>query len=153
MYQQGTWVKDPELAQASYEEAKKIVPLLRMHVLETEPHKMMPFFYNAADALLITSRHEGSNNSVKEALACGLPIVATACGDIAERLQGVSWSYVCSRDATQLGMRLADVVTARERTNGRQHILDLSSDRVASNVIGCYEKALASEYSNQQQSI
>jgi len=141
-YQQETWVKDPYLAYAAYEEAKKIVPLLRMHVLENEPHEMMPFFYNAADVLLITSRHEGSNNTVKEAMACGLPIVATACGDITERLRGVTWSYVLPRDRKQLGMRLADVVSARERSNGRQHILDLAINRIASNVIECYVKAL-----------
>jgi glycosyltransferase involved in cell wall biosynthesis len=142
MDRQGAWVKDPELARAAFQEARKIVPALRMCIVETEPPDKMPLFYNAADVLLLTSRHEGSNNTVKEALACNLPVVATACGDIPQRLYRVSHSYVCSRDPAALGVRLAEVVTARERSNGRQSILDLTLDRVALRIKQCYEKTL-----------
>jgi glycosyltransferase involved in cell wall biosynthesis len=143
MDRQGAWVKDPDLARAACAEARTIVPSLRMHVVETEPPTRMPLFFNAADALLLTSRHEGSNNTVKEALACNLPIVTTACGDVRERLAGVSDSFICGRDARELGARLAEVVTRRERTNGRHHILDLSIDRVATKVTQCYDRAVS----------
>lgn len=142
MDRKGAWVKDPELAHAAYREAQKTVPSLRMYVLEHEPAERMPLFFCAADALLLTSRHEGSNNTVKEALACNLPVVATACGDTPERLQGVAWSYICSRDACELGERLAAIATTRERSNGRQNVHDLAIDHVARRIKMLYEEAL-----------
>jgi len=35
-------------------------------------HEMVPMYMNAADVLLMTSRREGSPNTIKEALACNL---------------------------------------------------------------------------------
>lgn len=141
MDRKGAWVKDPDLARAAYREAKKTVSSLRLHVLEYEPPDKMPLFFNAADVLLLTSRHEGSNNTLKEALACNLPVVATACGDTPERLQGVRFSYICSRDVQELGERLAAVVTVRERSNGRQYVRELALDRVATRIKKLYEEA------------
>ena len=143
MDRKGAWVKDPDLAHAAYAEARKIIPSLRMHVVESEAPERMPLFFNAADALLLTSRHEGSNNTVKEALACNLPVISTACGDVRERLAGVSDCYICGRDARELGERLAEVVTRHGRNNGRRQIQDLSLDRVAVKVKQCYERAIS----------
>jgi glycosyltransferase involved in cell wall biosynthesis len=139
MDRKGAWVKDPNLALAAFEEAKRIVPALRLCVVEDEPPEHMPLFFNAADVLLLTSRHEGSNNTVKEALSCNLPVVATACGDTPERLRGVRLSYVASRNSRELGERLAAVVTLRERSNGRQHVRELALDRVALQIKALYE--------------
>jgi glycosyltransferase involved in cell wall biosynthesis len=102
----------------------------------------MPLFYNAADVLLLTSRHEGSNNTVKEALACDLPVVSTDCGDIRERLNGVRGCHVCARDPVELGSRLSEVVERRQKCDGRSRIEALSMDRVAFRILGCYEAAL-----------
>lgn len=146
MDRKGAWVKDPHLARAAYEEARKAVPALRLCVVEEEPPELMPLFFSAADALLITSRHEGSNNTVKEALACNLPVVATACGDTPERLRGVRFSYVCSRDPRELGEHLARAVAVRERSNGRQSIEELAMDRIAIRIKALYEAALAGDH-------
>ena len=54
----------------------------------------VPLILNASDALLVTSRYEGSPNIVKEAMACGLPVVTVPVGDVAERLAGVSPSWI-----------------------------------------------------------
>jgi glycosyltransferase involved in cell wall biosynthesis len=143
MDRKGAWVKDPDLAHAACAEARKTIPSLRMHIVESEPPERMPLFFNAADALLLTSRHEGSNNTVKEALACNLPVVTTACGDVRQRLAGVSDCHICPRDAHELGKRLAEVVVRRERTNGRTYVQDLSVDRVAVKVKQCYERAIS----------
>lgn len=141
MFRQGTWVKDPELARAAYIEARTRLSSLRMYVLGDEDPDRIPLFYNAANVLLLTSRHEGSNNTVKEALACNLPVVATRCGDIEERLQGVRSCYVCKRDSRELGQRLVEVVTSGEHNNGRVYLHELTLDRVAQRVKACYERA------------
>lgn len=56
-------------------------PVELNYVTGTE-HDEVPTYMNAADALLLTSRREGSPNVVKEALACDVPVVSTDVGDV-----------------------------------------------------------------------
>ena len=44
----------------------------------------MPAIYENADLLLLTSDHEGTPNVILEAMASGLPVVATRVGDVPE---------------------------------------------------------------------
>lgn len=62
-------------------------------------HDQMPVYLNAADVLLLTSSHEGSSTVIKEALACGLPVVSSDVGDAAERLGCVVGCSVCYSDS------------------------------------------------------
>jgi len=49
---------------------------------------------NASNVLLLTSLHEGSPTVVKEALACGLPVVSVDVGDVAERIEGIEGCHL-----------------------------------------------------------
>lgn len=51
------------------------------------PHAEMPEWFRAADLACVASEREGSPNGVLEALACGLPVVAVAVGDIPSRVR------------------------------------------------------------------
>tara|TARA_R110002167_G_scaffold147240_9_gene339310 strand:+ start:1133 stop:2116 length:984 start_codon:yes stop_codon:yes gene_type:complete len=51
-------------------------------------------YYNAADCYLLTSDFEGSPNAVKEALACGTPVVSRNVGSAIELLDGIPNSEV-----------------------------------------------------------
>ena len=79
-------------------------------------HEDMPWWMNAADCLLLTSRHEGSPTVVKEALACGLPVVSVDVGDVAEQLAGISGCRICKSDSPNaVADALLDVFSARQR--------------------------------------
>lgn len=56
----------------------------RTQFLGIRRHVELPVYYNAADCLCLSSLNEGLPNVVLEALACGLPVVATAVGGVPE---------------------------------------------------------------------
>ncbi|MDA1015479.1 MAG: glycosyltransferase family 4 protein, partial [Planctomycetota bacterium] len=138
----GSWVKDPELARRAVEHARRSNPDIRLVVLESIPGSLIPVYFNAADALLLTSRHEGSNNAVKEAMACNLPVIATDCGDTRQRLEGVSPSYVGESDPELLGNAIDRIVTQRLRSNGSAKVQELSLPSIARRLRQSYERLI-----------
>ncbi|MFC7045384.1 glycosyltransferase family 4 protein [Halobacteriaceae archaeon GCM10025711] len=115
---------------------------ITLQTLSGVPHERMAYYYNAADALLLTSRREGSPNSVKEAMACNVPVVATAVGDVPERLAGVSESVVAESD-DELVAGLADVLAGDRRSDGRDAARAVSLDRMGGRLVEVYEQVIA----------
>lgn len=71
------------LAEAAIAELRRSVPAAQLWVVNGKPADEMPWYYGAADAMIVTSLCEGGPSSVKEALACGLPVVSVPVGDTA----------------------------------------------------------------------
>jgi glycosyltransferase involved in cell wall biosynthesis len=104
-------------------------------------HERMPVWMNAADAMLLTSRHEGFPNTVKEALACNLPVVSTDVGSVGERLAPVSQCVVGRTDA-ELVDGLVRVLQSGGRSDGRETVADLDHRRVAERLEAVYRRVL-----------
>lgn len=58
------------------------------------PRQDVPIWMNACDLHLLSSDQEGSPNSVKECLFCGVPVVTTNVGNVVDLLDNVPASYV-----------------------------------------------------------
>lgn len=112
-----------------------------LHTVYDVKHAQMPAYMNAADALLLTSSHEGSPNSVKEAMACNIPVVATDVGDVPERLADVSCSFVGHTNG-ELVEGLRTVLERSCRSDGRDHVDDLGLERMAERIESVYESVL-----------
>lgn len=96
----------------------------------------------AADAFLMTSFTEGSPQVVKEALACGCPIVSVDVGDVKERAQGVEGCYVAkTREPQELAELLRKAMTFERKTKGRERILadGLDNCQVAAKLTDIYQ--------------
>jgi glycosyltransferase involved in cell wall biosynthesis len=103
----------------------------------------MPFYMSACDALLFTSMQEGSPNVVKEALACDLPVVSVAVGDVAERLHGIEGCELCADERPEaLAAALGRVLRRGRRSAGREAIRQLDETVTTARVIAIYRSVL-----------
>jgi glycosyltransferase involved in cell wall biosynthesis len=100
--------------------------------------------YNC-DALLLTSKTEGSPQVIKEAMACGCPIVSVDVGDVAERVSGVEGCYIVrTREPKDIAVALQKALAYEGKTNGRERIIEmgLSNEQVAKQLLRIYEQLL-----------
>ncbi len=110
-----------------------------LHKAKGVPHDRMSDYMNAADAMLLTSKREGSPNTVKEAMACNLPVVATDVGDVAQRLDGVTNSTVVETD-DEFVDAVIDVIESGERADGREKIRPISAQRMGDRICEVYRE-------------
>ncbi|GAB3664522.1 glycosyltransferase family 4 protein [Halopiger thermotolerans] len=140
----------PEREVKNYPRARRIVNAVnglvdrpvRLQTVYGVDHDAVPDYMNAADALLLTSRSEGSPNSVKEALACNLPVVSVDVGDVTERLEGVDPSLV-SDDDEELIEGLRGILESGKRSNGREAAREVSVEQTADRLHSLYERVAA----------
>ena len=109
----------------------------------TEPYDKVPLYMNACDVLVLPSESEGSPQVVKEAMACNLPVVSVAVGDVPDILEGVEWCYVCPRDPVIIADRLKLILERRERTNGRARSERYELSSIARRIVEVYVETLA----------
>jgi glycosyltransferase involved in cell wall biosynthesis len=107
------------------------------------PHALVATYMNACDALLFVSMYEGSPNVVKEALACNLPVVSVAVGDVPERLRDVpGCRLVSTDDPDALASALNEVLATGARTHSRDSVQDLDENVLAQRTLNVYRTAM-----------
>ena len=152
-------VKDPALAQEAIDQCAKFTNGLRVFndlkdlndsaltlvELRGYTRAQVNQLMCAANCLLMTSKTEGSPQVIKEAMACGCPIVSVDVGDVAERVSGVEGCYVVpSREPKDIAQALLKAIAYKGKTNGREKIIEmgLSNEQVAKRLVEIYERLL-----------
>ncbi len=138
----GDPVKRPELAQAAAAHLERKRGSVQFHMLSGVPNNEVPVWLNASDVLLVTSKHEGSPTIVKEALACGLPIVSVPAGDISERIADAGGCYLAEADPRDLAEKLDMIYQRRERVHCREKLQKVSCQAVAATIEEFYMEVL-----------
>jgi glycosyltransferase involved in cell wall biosynthesis len=85
-----------------------------------DPRSTLADYYRACDLCVQASREEGLGFSPLEALACGIPVVATAVGGLLETVRDgdTGWSYRPG-DAGALAAAIADALDDPEEAAAR----------------------------------
>lgn len=148
------WDPDADIALFPYDPSRSIknYPLAESVVDRAEgdvtlktvfdvPYERIPLYMNASDALLVTSRRESGPMVVKEATACDVPVVSTDVGFVADVLEGVEGSSVCSSHG-QLVEGLEAALAADGRANGRDRFDAMGLDRMGERLVDVYHEAL-----------
>lgn len=130
------------LGETAMELVKQKRPQARLELLCQVKPTDMPLYCCAADVLLCASRREGSPNIVKEAMACNLPVVSVPVGDVLQRLAKVTPSRIVPRRPEAIAEGLCELLALRQRSNGRDHIQEVSLEHVAQRVVAVYKSAL-----------
>ena len=138
-------VKDPELAEQAMNELTN--EGINAELIELKGYnrdQVNALMYNCG-AFLMTSKTEGSPQVIKEAMACGCPIVSVDVGDVAERTEGVEGCYIVpSREPKDVAAAMEKAIAFGGKTNGRDKIIEygLSNEQVAQKIINIYNEIL-----------
>ena len=135
-------VKDPELAKQAINELTNEGVKADLIELKGYNRDQVNALMYSCDALLMTSKTEGSPQVIKEAMACGCPIVSTDVGDVKERVAGVEGCFVVkSREPREIADAVEKAISFEGKTNGREKIIEfgLTNELVAKQIIKIYE--------------
>lgn len=121
-------------------EAMDLVPDAELLELKGYTRDQVTLLMCAADCFLMTSFTEGSPQVIKEAMACGCPIVSVDVGDVAENLTGLDGCHVVSRDPGEIADGIRQSIEYKTKTNGRERIFQsgLSNTETAVKLLKIY---------------
>jgi teichuronic acid biosynthesis glycosyltransferase TuaC len=118
--------------------------IVELKLINTK-RELVPYYFNAASLHLLTSDFEGSPNSVKEAMACNIPVVSTNVGNVGELLADVNGSYVSETKTSEELARLARIALSDQVVNNGREIIQkkkLDIESVAERILNIYYKIL-----------
>src|SRR3954463_12487260 len=108
----------------------QLLALGRVHPFE------VPYWVNAADAVVVPSDHEGFGLAALEALACDVPVLATPVGNHPTALEGIDGTLCAPYDADAWSAALRPHLdTADPRVAGRARAELWSAKRMARRVL------------------
>lgn len=123
---------------------RKHIPEVTLHIAQSIPFEDMPQFVRQHDLLLCLSINEGWPNSVKEALACNIPFVATDVSDLKDIAKSEDSCRVCERDVDQI---VDAVVAVLEKDlsslNLRRHVEEMDVRASANKLKEVYTRILS----------
>jgi glycosyltransferase involved in cell wall biosynthesis len=139
----GNPIKRFHLAREAFELAQAKLGNLRLRLATNMPHGQMAPFVASCDVILCTSEKEGWPNSVKEALACNVPFVATDVSDLRDIAAVEPTCRVCPADAEVIAANICDVLSSDGPHDLRRHVASMSIDSIAEQTLATYQALLS----------
>jgi D-inositol-3-phosphate glycosyltransferase len=108
----------------------------------------LPYYYSAADVVVVPSHYESFGMVALEAMACGTPVVASQVGGLAFLVQdGVTGFVVPNGEPELLGQHLIETLLdpelrGRLGSQGAEIARGYSWDIIAARIMGVYNELL-----------
>ena len=135
---------DPSRPLKRFDRAQEAAAGTTLLTMGRVPPAEVPFWINAANAVVVPSQAEGFGLSVIEATACGVPAFATPVGIHPVVLDGVAGAFCAPWDAATWRAALRPVLEAEDpRVDGRARAELFSADRMAARVVEAWRDVVA----------
>ncbi len=135
---------DPARPLKRFDRAREAAGDTTVLTMGSVPPAEVPYWINAANAVLVPSQAEGFGLAVIEALACGVPAFATPVGIHPLVLSGIEGAYCAPWDAAAWRSALEPVLAAEDpRVDGRRRAEAFSADRMAARVVAAWQDVVA----------
>lgn len=132
--------KRPDVIRAAVEQIEGA----EMLVIYGKTSEQVAEYMNASDVLAMASEYEGSPGTIREALACNVPIVSVDVADVKMHIGDVEGCYLCEREPNDMAAKLRLVFADNKRlANGREKALPFSLEACAERTIEVYRRVLA----------
>jgi len=135
-------VKRFDVIESAVTRARQVIPELEILQVSAVPQSRMPLYMNAADVLVLASQSEGSPNTVKEAMATNLPVIAVDVGDTAELIGQTEGCHLVARDAKEIAAKIIEVCRKGTRTRGRDRMTKYAMGTVARQIVQVYSTVI-----------
>ncbi len=135
---------DPTRAGKRFDRARELAGEVRLLTLGSMAPDHVTLAINAANAVLVPSDAEGYGLAVLEALACDVPVLATAVGIHEQALSGVAGTLCAPYEQARWARALAPALAqADPRIEGRERAALFSSDAMARRVLDAWTALVA----------
>lgn len=131
-------IKDPQLAK----EACALLPGVELLELKGYNRNEVVALMNVADCLLMTSHSEGSPQVIKEALACGCPVVSVDVGDVAEQIEGTNCGMIVERTPEAIANALSMQLERPHRPYCKEKTDQFDNKRIAATIVEIYKTVI-----------
>ncbi|HET9660529.1 MAG TPA: glycosyltransferase [Thermomicrobiales bacterium] len=118
----------------------------RLVLWGSQPQDRLPVFYSAADVVSVPSRYESFGLVAVEAMACGIPVVASRAGGLIFTVEDGRTGYLAPiGDGAEHGRRMLELLTDPQKCAAfscaaREGALRFSWEAVATSVVHVYER-------------
>jgi teichuronic acid biosynthesis glycosyltransferase TuaC len=135
---------DPERPLKRFDRAREAAGDTTLLTMGRVPPSEVPYWINAANAVLVPSQAEGFGLSVIEAIACGVPAFGTPVGIHPVALSGIDGAYCGSWDPGAWRAALRPMLEADDpRVDGSERAGLFSADRMAARVVAAWHDVAA----------
>jgi hypothetical protein len=132
---------DPSRPLKRFDRARQAAGDVELLTLGGVAHEEVPYWINAANAVLVPSETEAFGLSAIEALACGVPVLATPVGIHPVALEGVPGTYCAPFEAREWQAALEPFLQAADpRSDGRSRAELFSADAMAARVVTAWRE-------------